>query len=467
MLKQHLFIITIILLFAGYSIHEYSDTRADENSIAEMTARADKSHLDISSEKSYDESDVSDKVHYPNLAKATDEDMVRVAQEFLSLAYSRHRESARSDDPEDDPDLIADYGYITDSNYLTLLSWEAMHGSPDWKVELEMNEKTGIISVLTKCTSERELFLDLYRNFPESFKATGIPSFVDVSLAPDPNKEIQYGFIIDSPEEIKHKGIVEEINKSNEWFGGVPSPKKKFRFVELENNETFYKEYYIWDFIENWDVLCKILSEHRKIKLEISKSIGITIDKKPFRQRGKLIIDYQFVQKMERLRKNRKTSIEKSDALPFQTKFEFDDKNGEFAVYFFNRGKEDVLINLDELYGDFENRFTLKSKTIGDDFSPMDDTDGFNREKNESGKYRKVTLENGECVSRKIKIWDMSIWDELCRTIEDNRSKKYDIVYEIEMETNDKPIKDSLALEMDYRKITRLQKLREAIGNEK
>lgn len=325
----------------------------------------------------------------------------------------------------------------------------------NWSLATKLNEKTGLAEFKIKATSEKHLKMNV----------NNITSYdKDVDFAWTWPSEKSWHELRDS-----EPRTIMAIPFAPMFSGGI-AQEIKDRTLVLHKDEFISREFFIWD-VYDWEPLYEFAKNKNDVPATVlSKIIEIEVEGSgEIKDFVKFRLDKETLKKMERLRKAQDKSIQKDDARAafpendetgtlFRSNFELDVKTGDLTISLKCIDKNQVDIDLDNLLGNMENRIIAGSKNSGTKIQSNNDST--------FDEMRILVLKPNESIGKTIKLWNISIWDELCEELTRNKSQKYVLEYQHGEITGGVPIQESVKLEIDYRTMVKLEKLREAIGSD-
>jgi hypothetical protein len=134
--------------------------------------------------------------------------------------------------------------------------------NPDWKVESKFDEKTGIVTISIIPISGRTVIIDVARNFVTE-------------------RAFNYkGFDIAISDESENNKDDEDLKKILKSLNSDVIPREKIdesRSIVLKKGEKYLRDMYIWE-VKRWDELCDVMKKNHNLKLELRKTIRVTIE---------------------------------------------------------------------------------------------------------------------------------------------------------------------------------------------
>lgn len=238
--------------------------------------------------------------------------------------------------------------------------------------------------------------------------------------------------------------------------------REKFLLL-LKKDEFFAMSIDIWN-INIWDELSNVLCKYPAEEYKMSFQLLLKIEGVFYSVRPSCIItakEVEFYNKLKDHLNKKEDSEDKPMSAPCQM-IVFNE-NGDIEVSISPVEKTSYFtINLTEVFGDdkkfFNNRFALNhldanekhfEESIDSDKQSEAETDG-----------RMIDIGFGEKIGKSSKIWDISIWPEICSQLRKNRTNKYRISYPVHVILDGKPVEYEAFFEIDNRTMNHMERLK-------
>lgn len=250
----------------------------------------------------------------------------------------------------------------------------------------------------------------------------------------------------------------------------LPSSVERKNFLLLlKKDEFFVVAIKIWD-VPIWEKISNVLRRHPEEKYKMSFRILLKVEDLFYPMRPSHVIDAKEVGFYNKLKENlnKKESPEKEPKTAPCEMIVFNE-NGDIEVSISPVEKASCLtINLTEVFGDdkefFNNRFALDRHDANTDRSVKSIDGDPDRQSKTEKADRIIDIGFREKIGKSSKIWDISIWPEICSKLNENRTDKYRITYPVHVIVDGKPINYEAVFEIDNRTMNHMERLKRTAG---
>ena len=261
-------------------------------------------------------------------------------------------------------------------------------------------------------------------------------------------------------------------------FSSAPLIKTPNRKIVFYQGESFSKSEKFWQ-LTVWRKyrLVERMQDDPKSVYDIVMSLVLTCDSQKYIFWPKFPFDQILLRKMLTLEKKYQQDQEKADdrkkeVVPYVFQLRFDAKMGDVKASIATSPNEEIIVTVDlnTVFGSdpdpayFTQRFYLTP-----DEEPMPPS--------EPSESRVLNLEQNETVAKTCKIWELAIWSQVVEHLKSRRNERVDMYFPFEAEVvhyasdtfrrHEKELKretisSSEQIQIDYRTMIQMEKLREA-----